>query len=132
MMMNESERDELIAAACDVRKRAYAKYSGFQVGAALQSGGGRVFTGANVENAVYGLTICAERVAMSGAVAEGVKQFEAIAVATAGGATPCGACRQFMAEFCDDLLVLLVDVDRGDRVEEVTLNELLPGRFKLP
>ena len=91
-----------------------------------------MFTGANVENAVYGLTICAERVAAASAVAAGERQFQAIAVATSGGHSPCGACRQFLAEFCDDLPILLVDVDGKDQVTEETLRDLLPSRFRLP
>ncbi len=130
--MDKSQRETLIVAASDARDRAYADYSGFCVGAALLAAGGRVFTGCNVENAVYGLTICAERVAVVSAVASGERQFQAIAVASSGGAAPCGSCRQFLAEFCDDLPILLVDVDSKDRVKEETLRDLLPARFRLP
>ena len=130
--MNQTEREALIAAATEARDRAYADYSDFRVGAALLTAGGQVFVGCNVENAVYGLTICAERVAVVSAVAAGERRFQAIVVATSGGASPCGSCRQFLAEFCDDLPILLVDVDRANQVKEETLRDLLPGRFELP
>ncbi len=124
-------QDELIAAACDVRQRAYAEYSKFLVGAAIRATSGEIFIGCNVENASYGLTICAERAAVFAAVAAGQRQFDAVAIATSGGHPPCGACRQVLAEFCDELPILLVDVDQGNRVVEVKLSELLPGRFSL-
>ena len=127
--MDATLRDQLIAAACNVRERAYAKYSRFQVGAALLASTHQIVTGCNVENASYGLTICAERNAIFAGVAQGHHGFQAIAVATSGGVTPCGACRQVLAEFCDDLLILLVDVDRPGQVDETSLNILLPNRF---
>lgn len=130
--MDNNRRQELIAAACEVRQRAYAKYSDFQVGSALRTTTGRIFVGCNVENVSYGLTVCAERVAVASAVAAGEHQFEALAIATAGGATPCGACRQVLAEFCEDLLILLIDVDNDGEVREVRLGDLLPARFSLP
>ena len=92
---------------------------------------GQIISGCNVENASYGLTICAERNAVFAAVAQGHRQFQAIALATTGGATPCGACRQVLAEFCDDLPILIVDVEQPNRVTETSLAVLLPGRFKL-
>ena len=91
----------------------------------------QIISGCNVENASYGLTICAERNAVFAAVAQGHRNFQAIALATAGGATPCGACRQVLAEFCDDLPFLIVDVNQPNRVTETSLAVLLPGRFKL-
>jgi cytidine deaminase len=109
--MIDSQRNELIAAACQVRRQAYADYSGFQVGAALRTSSGRVVVGTNVENASYGLTNCAERVAIGNAVTAGERQFEALTVATEGGAPPCGACRQVLSEFCDDLLINEFDYD---------------------
>ena len=130
--MDKSQRQELIAAACDVQQRAYANYSDFHVGSALRTTRGRIFVGCNVENASYGLTLCAERVAVASAVAAGERQFEALAIATSGGAPPCGACRQVLAEFCEDLLILLIDVDSDGQVREVKLGDLLPGRFSLP
>ena len=91
----------------------------------------QIICGCNVENASYGLTICAERNAVFAAVSQGHRKFRAIALATVGGVTPCGACRQVLAEFCDDLPILIVDVDQPDRVTETSLAVLLPGRFKL-
>jgi cytidine deaminase len=129
--MTDQQRDELVAAACDVRQRAYAEYSKFLVGAAIRTTTGNIFVGCNVENASYGLTVCAERAAVFAAVAAGQRQFDAVAIATSGGHPPCGACRQVLAEFCEELPVLLVDVDQGNRVVEAKLSELLPGRFTL-
>ena len=129
--MSHDDRQRLIAAACAVRERAYAKYSNFLVGAALLAESGEIVTGCNVENASYGLTICAERNAVFAAVAQGLTRFRALALATVGGATPCGACRQVLAEFCDDLPIWIVDVNQPDRVVESSLNQLLPDRFTL-
>ena len=129
--MNAAVRQQLILAAMSVREQAYAPYSKFLVGAALLTADGQIVTGCNVENASYGLTICAERNVVFAAVAKGHRQFQAIALATAGGATPCGACRQVLAEFCDDLPILIVDVEQPDRMTETSLAVLLPGRFKL-
>ena len=128
--MSPDVRNQLIAAACEVRERAYAKYSGFRVGAAIRALNGEVFTGCNVENASFGLTICAERAAVFAAVAAGERRFEMLAIASVGGVPPCGACRQVLAEFCDDLPILLVDVDRPDEFVEMKLSELLPNRFQ--
>lgn len=119
----------LIAAALDARQRAYAPYSRFQVGAALLSAKGAIIPGCNVENASYGLTICAERVAMSAAISLGHRQFLALAVAASGGPTPCGACRQFLVEFAPQLPVIIVDADAVDRTAEMRLDGLLPSAF---
>jgi cytidine deaminase len=121
------ESEELIAAARQVRQKAYAPYSGFGVGAALRTRSGRVFTGCNVENASYGLTICAERVAVGKAVSEGERDFEAIAVVSRGAATPCGACRQVLAEFNLELSIILADPEGNSRT--FRLSELLPEAF---
>jgi cytidine deaminase len=118
---------ELIAAARRACQNAYAPYSGFNVGAALQTRAGRVFTGCNVENASYGLTICAEQVAVTKAVSEGERDFEAIAVVSRGGVTPCGACRQVLAEFNFDLRVIVADLEGNSR--QFRLSELLPAAF---
>lgn len=119
----------LVAAAVEARGRAYAPYSGFPVGAALLSKGGRVFTGCNVENASYGLTVCAERVALFNAVSAGVREFAAIAVACGEApCAPCGACRQVLYEFAPDLTVLLADGE-GRRWETMPLSALLPKGF---
>jgi cytidine deaminase len=118
--------EELIAQAQAARERAYVPYSRFAVGAALLARDGRVFTGCNVENASYGLTVCAERVAVFKAVSEGVRDFAAIAVVSATGATPCGACRQVLVEFG----VSQVIVARADGSYTVfTLDELMPHAF---
>lgn len=125
------QRQALVAAALAARGRAYAPFSGFHVGAALLDEQGRVFPGVNVENSSYGLTICAERSAAVAAVTAGAKRFEAVAVATSGGAAPCGACRQFLYEFGPACVVLLVDSDTGAVVRTVALEELLPQGFRL-
>lgn len=119
---------ELLAAARGVRERAYAPYSDFHVGAAVETEEGAIIAGCNVENASYGLSICAERVALTRAVAEGHRAFRAIAVAGPEGAdtTPCGACRQFMAEFNADMRVTFTTTDG---VVETTLTKLLPHAF---
>ena len=127
--MKDDQKQKLTEAARDVRQRAHAPYSNFQVGAAVLTNTGEVFAGCNVENASFGLTICAERVAFSTAVAAGRREFEGLAVVTVGGCFPCGACRQFAAEFCEDLLILLADADNESQVVEVKLSDLLPGRF---
>jgi len=120
----------LIAAAREACQRAYAPYSGFCVGAALQTSSGRVFTGCNVENASYGLTICAERVAVGRAVAEGERNFDAIAIVSRGGVMPCGACRQVLAEFNPDLRVIVADLGGSQgHTREFRLSELLPEAF---
>jgi cytidine deaminase len=115
----------LIQTAITARQQAYAPYSSFQVGAALLAKDGRVFTGCNVENLSYGLTICAERNAIFSAVAAGVREFAAIAITadTREPISPCGACRQVMAEF-GDLKVLSATLD--GKVFESTISELLP------
>lgn len=127
--MTPQQRDTLVQAALDVRQMAHAPYSSFRVGAALLSAEGHVFTGVNVENVSYGLTNCAERVAIATAVTAGEQEFTGLAVATPGGVTPCGACRQVIAEFCEDLPILIVDSNDRKIVAETTLGALLPGRF---
>lgn len=123
------DESRLVAAAVEARGRAYAPYSGFPVGAALLSKGGRVFTGCNVENASYGLTVCAERVALFRAVSEGVREFQAIAIACGDApCSPCGACRQVLYEFAPNLTVILADGE-GRRWETVQLSALLPKSF---
>ncbi|MGE3165200.1 MAG: cytidine deaminase [Planctomycetota bacterium] len=122
--------DSLIAAAAGVRGHAYAPYSKYLVGAALISQTGATYTGCNVENASYGLTICAERGAISNAVAAEGPGFRiaAIAVVTGEGATPCGACRQVVAEFANgDVPVFLAD--QAGKVRTTTVEALLPGAF---
>ena len=119
--------DRLLRAALAARDRAHAPYSHFKVGAALQTATGEVFAGCNIENASYGLTLCAERVAIGSAVAAGFTSFNQIVVVSAGGVTPCGACRQVLAEF-GDFMVRCVDADGGaGRVFQ--LRDLLPHGF---
>jgi cytidine deaminase len=127
--MTEQQRADLIAAAIAARERAYAPYSTFQVGAAILTSEGEIFAGCNVENASYGLTICAERVAAANAVAAGRRRFAAIAVASPAAATPCGACRQVLAEFEPALPVLLIDANRPTAIMETNLAALLPAAF---
>lgn len=127
--MDSNTRMALIQAAADVQQRAYARYSQFHVGAALLAANGEVFTGCNVENASYGLTICAERAAVFAAVAAGQQQFDLLAIAARGGATPCGACRQVLFEFAPNLPILLIDSDDPSRITEANLRDLLPGAF---
>jgi cytidine deaminase len=113
-----------------VRRSAYAPYSRFRVGAALLTASGKVFVGCNVENASYGLTICAERNAVFRAVAAGERRFAAIAIAaeSKGVVRPCGACLQVLAEFGPELRIIIAN---GARIEEVALADLLPQRFTL-
>ncbi len=118
---------ELIALAAQARAHAYAPYSGYAVGAALLTQSGCVFTGCNVENASYSLTICAERAAVTQAVCAGERTFEAIAVVTVNGGTPCGPCRQVLAEFGLDTRVLIATPER--LISECTVEELLPSAF---
>ena len=130
-MLDEPRRHELIKAALAAQRHAYAPYSNFAVGAAIETASGKRFTGCNVENASYGLTICAERVAATSAVAAGEREFVAAVVVTQGGASPCGACRQFLAEFGPAMEIILIDADQPDAFESVTLDELLPRQFRM-
>ena len=120
---------ELAAAALRAREHAHAPYSKFKVGAALEDASGRVHTGCNVENATYGLTVCAERVAIFKAISEGVRQFTRIAIAADASTLtpPCGACRQILWEFCGDIEVTLVN-PRGES-ETMRMKELFPRAF---
>lgn len=118
-----------IAAALDVRQRAYAPYSRFQVGAALLLSDGSLVVGANVENCSYSLTQCAERAAAQQAVVQGRTDWQLLVVASRGGVTPCGACRQVLAEFVSRLPILIVDADSPERQRWTSLLELLPDRF---
>ena len=124
--------EPLIAAARSARERAYAPYSRFRVGAALLASDGRVFAGCNVENRTFGLTVCAERSAVLQAVAAGAGKPVALAVVADASpkAPPCGMCRETLAEFADDLPILLVD-SHGDR-EELRLAEIFPRPFVFP
>ncbi len=126
----ESQKTRLVVAkARAARGKAYAPYSKFRVGAALLTASGKVYPGCNVENASYGLTVCAERVAFFNAVSAGERRF--VAIVSDGAATPCGACRQIMAEFAPDLKILVADAKRHGKVKTFLLDELLPSRFSL-
>ena len=124
----------LLAAAQAATGNAHCPYSRFAVGAALLAEDGRIFTGANVENASYGLTLCAERAALVTAVSAGARRFQALAVAggTRTPATPCGACRQVLAEFCSDAMPLFCTARSGrGPIRRMTLGRLLPDAFRL-
>jgi cytidine deaminase len=127
-MLTNEERENLIETACEVREWAYAPYSQYKVGAALLAASGKVYFGVNIENAAYPAGMCAERVAIFKAVSEGENQFIAIALATRNGGSPCGICRQVMAEFGLDTQVLIADKNRK-LIEETTVSELLPNAF---
>ena len=121
--------DALIAAALAARENAFAPYSKFRVGAAIEDSDGRIHTGCNVENSTYGLTVCAERVAVFKAISEGVRKFRRVAVAadTDRLTPPCGACRQILWEFCGDIEIVLVNL-RG-QTETHRLKDLFPKPF---
>lgn len=118
----------LVAAAVAAARHAYIPYSNYPVGAALLAADGQVYTGCNVENAVYPATICAERTALVKAVSEGYRLFDIIVVASVAGGSPCGQCRQMLYEFAPDLRVVLVDFD-GAIHHDLTLRTLLPLGF---
>lgn len=129
MKLTTQQVNKLVAAAAKARRNAHAPYSKFHVGAALLTATGKVYTGVNVENASYGLTICAERVAVGKAISEGERRFVAIAcVAPSADLSPCGACRQVLAEF-GDLAVICADSRRTRQVRVERLAELLPRAF---
>ena len=129
--MNPTKQDKqsLIELANEARRRAYVPYSNYRVGAALRTKSGRIFTGVNVENAAYPTSICAERTAVFKAVSEGEREFEVIAVVTDNGGSPCGSCRQVLAEFGLDTLVVMAD-GGGKIRNEATVGELLPDAFQ--
>lgn len=141
MMISSEQQTTLIAAAVEARSRAYAPYSSYHVGAALLcddgecgdgvNGDGEIVVGTNVENASYGLTLCAERVAVVSAVSRGRQRFKALAIATADAGAPCGACRQVLAEFGSDLPIFLIAADQNNECVETSLAELLPMQFHL-
>ena len=127
--MKKEETRNLIESAKQAREKAFAPYSNFKVGAAVQTKGGKIFTGCNIENASYGLTICAERVAIFKAVSEGEKEFSSIAVVadTDELTPPCGPCRQIIHEFCGDIPVTFANLK--DKTETLQMKELLPRAF---
>jgi cytidine deaminase len=127
-VLTDELRNTLIQVAIEARKWAYAPYSHYPVGAALLTASGRVYDGVNVENAAYPNTMCAERVAIFKAVSEGERRFAAIAVVTSNGGSPCGSCRQALAEFGLDTRVLIAD-EQGHLLYENSVAELLPSAF---
>ena len=127
--VTNEERQSLIDLANEARRRAYAPYSNYAVGAALRTKTGRIYTGVNIENAAYPTGICAERVAVFKAVSDGEHDFEVVAVVTDNGGSPCGSCRQVLAEFGLDTLVLIAD-GKGKLVKETTVKGLLPEAFQ--
>jgi cytidine deaminase len=128
MAITDQQRNDLAREAVRARANAYAPYSGYAVGAALLTESGRTFTGVNVENAAYPTSMCAERSAIFSAVSAGEREFMAIAVATDNAGTPCGSCRQVLAEFNLDMPVFLVDA-AGAIERETSVAELLPHAF---
>ncbi len=130
MTIEPATKAALAAAARDAMKRAYAPYSGFEVGAALLGRSGAIYTGCNIENASFGATNCAERTALFKAVSEGERRFDAIAIVSSSGkpTPPCGICRQVLAEFAPNIAILLV-FDGG--VSETTLPEIFGMQFEL-
>ncbi|MDX1414057.1 MAG: cytidine deaminase [Candidatus Promineifilaceae bacterium] len=126
-MVTEAQKEALIKAACAAREQSYAPYSKYRVGAAILAGDGQIITGVNVENASFGLSICAERTAVVKGISEGIRDFMAIAICTENLGSPCGACRQTLAEFAGDIPVWLADTEGN--VLETSLHELLPGHF---
>ncbi|HTP01688.1 MAG TPA: cytidine deaminase [Anaerolineales bacterium] len=129
MALDDKEIRSLIETANAARAHAYAPYSHYPVGAALRTKSGRIYTGVNIENAAYPTTICAERVAVFKAVSEGERDFEVIAVVTDNGGSPCGSCRQVLAEFGLDTIVLIAD-GSGKLAKTMTVGELLPEAFQ--
>lgn len=128
MTLNDEMREKLVQVAMHARRWAYVPYSNYAVGAALLTASGKIYDGVNIENAAYPVTVCAERTAVFKAVSEGEREFTAIAVVTDNAGAPCGSCRQVLAEFGLDTLVLIADAE-GNIRQEVTVNDLLPGAF---
>lgn len=128
--MNLEMKSDLIASARKAKENAYAPYSEYSVGAAVVTQDGTIFTGGNIENSTFDMCSHAERTAMRTAISEGHREFQCLAISTEeqNGAPPCGTCRQFIAEFCsDDLLILS---DSGEEIEEYTLGEIFPNAFR--
>jgi cytidine deaminase len=128
-MLTAEVQQDLVQRALEARQWAYAPYSNYRVGAALLADSGRIYTGVNVENAAYPTGICAERVAVYTAVTEGERHFQAIAVVTANGGSPCGSCRQVLSEFGLEIRVIIAD-EEGRIVLETDVAGLLPGAFR--
>jgi cytidine deaminase len=129
--MQKINRARLVAAAIRARQNACAPYSKFKVGAALLTDKGKIISGANVESVSYGLTCCAERIALFKALTSGEKNFTAIAIAARvnGGGMPCGACRQLLSEYASNAIIFVCDSAKPKQIREFTVKELLPGAF---
>ncbi len=127
--MDEKLARKLVDAAVQARKNAYAPYSNYRVGAAVMGESGKIYAGTNVENASYGLTICAERAAIFRAVSEGERHLVALAVVTENGGYPCGACRQVFAEFAAPDAEIIIATAAGEILDITTLGELFPHAF---
>ena len=130
MTMNSDQIDALVAAALEVQKNAYAPYSRFMVGAAIMAADGAIYSGCNVENASYGLGVCAERSAVSVMISQGQHKIIGVAVTSQGGVSPCGACRQTLAEFGMNFDVILVDSETSQITRTWRMGDLLPGAFR--
>jgi len=128
MKINEDQKQTLIQTAISVRRWAYVPYSHYSVGAAVLTTSGKIYDGVNIESAAYPTTMCAERVAMFKAVSEGEREFVAIAVVTDNAGSPCGSCRQVMAEFGLETQVIIADAQGVVRIN-TSVGELLPGAF---
>ena len=126
--LEQEQKIDLVKIANQVRKWAYTPYSKYTVGAAVLTDSGRIYDGVNIENAAYPVTVCAERTAIFKAVSNGERKFQAIAVVTKNGGTPCGSCRQVMAEFSPDMLVILAN-EKEKITAEIKMSDLLPGAF---
>lgn len=130
-MISDKLRQQLIDAAARVRQYAHAPYSNFLVGASLLTESDSLFGGCNIENASYGLTICAERIAIGNAISHGQKNFKAICIVADNAVSPCGACRQFIREFGSETIIILVDSSDNQIRKEFTIDQLLPESFSL-
>jgi len=126
--LEQEQKIDLVRIASQVRKWAYTPYSNYQVGAAVLTDSGRIYDGVNIENAAFPVTVCAERTAIFKAVSNGERKYRAIVVVTKDGGTPCGSCRQVMAEFSPEMLVIMAD-ENGKITAEKKLSDLLPGAF---
>ncbi len=127
--LDSRTQEELVRQAREARGRAYAPYSNYAVGAALLGKSGKVYTGCNVENSSFGLTVCAERTAVVKAVSEGEKEFEAIAVVTSNGGSPCGACRQVLYEFAPPSAPVIIANGEGRILRVSRIGDLLADGF---
>lgn len=132
MPISPEQQTSLCQAATQVARNAYAPYSNFFVGAALLTASGEVFTGCNVENGSFGLSVCAERGAIVSAVNAGQREFVAIAISSPSGAFPCGACRQFLHEFASGSCEIVLCNESGDLLRMTTLSQLFPDSFDGP